>query len=299
MTEINPTDNSATDSDPIISSLPDRLYFSTEGNVAIPGVPGPNDDADIYSWNGTSYSRIFDASANGVPAGADVDALKVVDNDTFYLSFNTEPVVIPGVGGVSDEDIVLYDAGTWSIFFDGSDVSLTTFGEDVDAFEILPDGSVLISTLGFVSVPGIVTPVPTWHDLLRCAGTFGPATSCTWSMYFDASDVGLGVFPPLGALVFENVDGASVTSNGTIYLSTIGDFAVPALTGLNEDVFACNAPTTGPATACTGGFSLHYDGSANGITNNLDAIDLPDSFTGLMMTGINSNSDPNKVVASP
>ncbi|MBI5445816.1 MAG: hypothetical protein HY900_31945, partial [Deltaproteobacteria bacterium] len=67
---------------------PPVLYFSTLGNAAVPGVAGPYDDADIYAWDGTAFSRVFRASAAGLPADANVDALKVVDADTFYLSFN-------------------------------------------------------------------------------------------------------------------------------------------------------------------------------------------------------------------
>ena len=43
------------------------LYFATAGAKNPPGVTGTADDADIYSWNGTSFARVFDASANGVP----------------------------------------------------------------------------------------------------------------------------------------------------------------------------------------------------------------------------------------
>jgi hypothetical protein len=123
---------------------------------------------------------------------------------------------------------------------------------------------VLISTLGTPDVPGVTGEQD--EDLLRCAGTFGPTTTCTWSTYFDGSDVGLSA-------TTENVDGAAVGTDG-IYLTTVGDFSVPGLSGANEDVFRCNSPTTGPATAC-GSFTMFYDGSTHGITDDLDAIDLP------------------------
>ena len=240
------------------------LYFSTVGNFAVPGVAGPYDDADIYAWNGTSFTRVFDGSVAGLPGSADIDALLVVDADTFYMSFNSTDTSVPTLGNVQDEDVVLYDAGVWSVFFDGTNVGLTQNSDDVDAFDILTDGSVVISTLGNGSVPGVGAFND--EDLLRCVGTFGTTTSCTWTMYFDGSDVALSA----GS---EDVDGVSVSA-GSIFLTTTGTFSVAGLSGQGVDVFACNTPTTGPATAC-GSFSMFFDGSVYGITDNLDAIDRP------------------------
>ncbi len=66
------------------------LYFSTVGNSNPLGVTGTADDADIYSWNGTSYARVWDASANGLAGGVDVDGLEWVDATHFYLSFTSQ-----------------------------------------------------------------------------------------------------------------------------------------------------------------------------------------------------------------
>jgi hypothetical protein len=111
------------------------LYFSTLGNTNPPGVGGTADDADIYSWNGTSYSRVFDASANGLPGGANVDGFVRVDATHFYASFSADTAV-PGLGTVQDEDIVYYNAGTWSVYFDGTVLGLTSNNQDIDAFDL-------------------------------------------------------------------------------------------------------------------------------------------------------------------
>jgi hypothetical protein len=249
------------DAGPVIPTV--LLYFSTlDINPAPPGLAG-GDDADIYAWDGTTYGRFFDASAAGLPGGADIDAMLVVDADTFYLSFDGT-VNLTGPGSVQDEDIVLYDAGAWSLFFNGSDVGLAAAAENVDAFDVLPDNSVVISTSGNGNVPGVGGFND--EDLLRCVGTFGPSTACTWSVYFDSSDVAL-------TTASEDIDGVSISA-GSIYLSTTGDFNVAGLTGQSVDVFACNTPTTGATAACAS-FSMFFDGSVNGITNNLDAISLP------------------------
>jgi FtsP/CotA-like multicopper oxidase with cupredoxin domain len=112
-------------------------YFSTAGDAAISGVAGPYDDADIYSaGGGAGCSRVFDASAAGLPANANIDGLTVVDGDTFYMSFDQDGITVPVIGTVQDEDVILYDAGTWAQFFDGTAQGLTANGQDLDAIDV-------------------------------------------------------------------------------------------------------------------------------------------------------------------
>jgi hypothetical protein len=139
----------------------------------------------------------------------DVDAFSVIDANTILMSFNLPVIgglgVLPGISTTVDSyDIVQFTgtlgdatSGTFSIYFDGSDVGLGSsppilpgVQENIDAFEVLSDGSLVLSTVGAVGVTG-VSGGP--EDLIRCVGTFGPTTTCTWSMYFDGSDVGLTV----------------------------------------------------------------------------------------------------------
>jgi hypothetical protein len=112
------------------------LYFSTAGNTNPPGVAGVADDADIYAWNGTPFSRVFDASVAGLPAGANVDGYVRVDATHFFLSFSGATTAIPGIGNVQDEDVVYYNAGTWSVYFDGTAKGLTADNQDLDAFDL-------------------------------------------------------------------------------------------------------------------------------------------------------------------
>jgi hypothetical protein len=111
------------------------LYFSTFGNTNPPGVGGTADDADIYFWNGATFSRTFDASANGLAANANVDGYVRVDATHFYVSFSADTTV-PGLGAVQDEDIVYYNSGVWSMFFDGTARGLTAANQDIDAFDL-------------------------------------------------------------------------------------------------------------------------------------------------------------------
>jgi hypothetical protein len=247
----------------VVVTPPILLYLSTLGDVSVGGL-GAGDDADVYAWfGGTTYTRVFDASANNVPAAADVDALVVEDADTLYVSF-LAATTLPGVGAVAPHDVVKFDAGTWTMHFDGSDVELTAAAENVDAFEVLGAGVVAVSTTGNPDVPGITGEAD--EDLLRCNGSFGNDTVCAWSFYFDGDDIGLQAGQ-------ENVDAAAV-AGANVYLSTTGGFSVPGLSGDNEDVFSCNGGARGATTTCPS-FSMFFDGSANGITDDLDAIDRP------------------------
>jgi hypothetical protein len=248
------------------------FYFSLSSAATIGGVSAQNED--IISWDGSSYSLFFDGTDVGLSNFA-IDAFSVIAPDQVLLSF-TGAGTIPGVSGTTDDsDIVLFTAsslgdttsGTFSFYFDGSDISLTTDSEDVDAVELLPNGHLLISTAGLFNVTGVSGND---DDVIEFTpSSLGDATSGTWSMYFDGSDVGLTTSA-------EDIDGLAVASNGDIYLSTAGGFSVTGLSGANEDVFVFTPTQLGTTTAGTFNSPLFFDGSLYGLSsNNIYAIDLP------------------------
>jgi hypothetical protein len=255
------------------SSLSFYLSLANNGPSVVGNLSGINDE-DILYFDGNSgqYSLIFDGSDVGV-GGTDLDALYFVDSDTILMSF-TSARTLPGVGTVDNFDIVQFDAaslgnntaGTFSLFFDGSDVGFDTAGEDIDAIDILPDGRILISTAGNASVPGITTAD---EDILAFTPTsLGDVTAGTWAMYFDGSDVGLADNSG------EDIDGLSVAANGDIYLTTRGDFVVPGVSGANEDLFVCRPISLGPNTACNY-LPTIWDGSLYTLAaDDLDGVHL-------------------------
>jgi hypothetical protein len=150
----------------------------------------------------------------------------------------------------------------YQLHFDGSDVGLTTSDEDIDAFEFLADGSILISTVGAFSVPAPSGPalVGNGEDLLRFVpSSIGATTAGQWSIYFDGSDVGLSG-------TAENIDALQMLSNGRLLISTTGNVSVTGASGTDEDLLAFIPATLGATTAGT--WSLYFDGSDVGLANN-------------------------------
>jgi hypothetical protein len=248
----------------------DPLYLSLTSSQTIGGVS--SSDEDILYFDGTNWSLFFDGSDVGVGT-PDLFAFSLLDSDSILMSF-TANVTVNGITA-TPQDILRFDAtslgsstaGTFSMYLDGSDVGLDTTSENIDSVSLLPDGRILISTTGGPSVPGVTGKD---EDILAFTPTsLGDTTNGTWSMYFDGSDVGLADSSN------EDVDALDVTSNGNIYLSTLGDFAVTGLSGADEDVFVCVPTSIGDVTACNYSTSLYFDGSTWGLAaNDVDAINL-------------------------
>jgi len=216
----------------------------------------------------------LDLSAAGVTD--DLKAFKVIDEDTFLLSFGRNAgVSLPNTALVAeDEDIVLYDAGVWSIVFDGSLFGLgETNAEDIDGFDLTSGGDLLISTVGNVDVPGI-TITRRDEDVLRFEpiGNIlaGQVTGGTWFTHFDGSDVGLQ--SPGNA---DDLDAIAETATGLLFSTNGSSSPTGGLMLDDEDVGSCDGLDGGVQTTCAS-FSLFFDGSLAGIdADDIDGISLP------------------------
>jgi uncharacterized protein YjiK len=241
------------------------LYFSLLNAGTVGGVSAQ--DEDVVFFDATNFSLAFDGSDVGI-AGFRIDAFSWVDANELLLSFD-QPGTVPGIAGTTDDsDVVLFTAtslgsvtaGAFSMYFDGSDVGLTSSTEDVDAVERLPNGDILLSTNGAVSVTGVSAED---EDLLRFVPTsLGAVTAGSFSVYFDGTGVGL---TNLG----EDIDAAAVDASGKIYLSTVANFSVTGISGADEDIFVFTPPGTFSSI-------LYFDGSVHGLgPNDVSAADLP------------------------
>ena len=231
---------------PVVSG---NLYFSTSGNINPPGLGGTADDADIYFWNGTAFSRPFDATAFGVPVGANADGFDRVSATSFYMSFSGA-VTLPGVGTVQDEDVVFFNGGTWTMYFDGSVNGVG--GTDLDAISIV-GGSLYFSTDNTTVPPG-AGGTGDAADIYRWNG------GSSYTRIHDASALGWST---------ANVDGFVRIDATHFYISYSTDTTVPVLGAVqDEDVLYYNA----------GVWSVYFDGTSLGLTDpnhDVDAFDLP------------------------
>jgi hypothetical protein len=250
------------------------LYFSLYSDQTLGGQTIANED--IVAFDGADFSLYFDGSLVDLDTLV-LDAFAVISPTEILMSFSRAGSV-PGIPvTVDDSDIVRFTAdsadslgantaGSFSLYFDGSDVGLTKSYEDVDAVELLSDGRLLISTTGGFIVDGLSGSGADEDVIAFTPSSLGSNTEGTWARYFDGSDVGLAG---------EDIDGLALDAMGNIYLSTLRNRLVTDWPYADEDVFVCDSPTTGDNTACSS-FTLFFDGSLYGLTNNdLFAIDLP------------------------
>ena len=252
-----------------VSGNPLLASFASNGSVG--GVSF--NDEDIVKFDGASWSLFFDGSDVGV-GGSDVFAFSLLDPDSLLLSFGSA-VTVDGIAA-TPQDVLRFDAtslgantaGTFSLYLDGSDVGLDASADSIDALGLLPDGRLSISTTGNPTVPNLSGVND--EDLLAFTATsLGEVTAGSWSLYFDGSDVGLADSSS------EDIDAADVLSNGSIYLSTLGDFSVPGVAGADEDVFVCVPTSTGSITACNYAPALYFDGTTWGQgSNDVDAFNF-------------------------
>ncbi|MCB8966900.1 MAG: proprotein convertase P-domain-containing protein [Ardenticatenaceae bacterium] len=248
----------------------DVIYMSSTTNGSVGGVSFNDEDIIAYDTGTGIWSMYFDGSDVGV--STDVNAFTLLSDGSILMSFDSTTTA-GAAGSVDDSDIVQFSptslgdntAGTFSFFFDGSDVGLTTSGEDIDAMSVSTDGKLVISTLGSFSVTGASGGDE--DILIFTASSFGSTTSGSWALYFDGSDVGLN------DSTSEDIYGVSIDTNGDLYLTTAGTFSVTGVSGDGADIFICVPGSLGSTTSCT--FSMYWDGSVNGFGGEImDAVEI-------------------------
>jgi subtilisin family serine protease len=268
---VTPTQTASNTPGPTPTVPPSDFYFVLGADGTVGGISVANEDIVLRS--GSTFSLYFDGSDMGL-AALNIDAFARVSSTELLLSFAAD-ASISGLGTVDDSDVVKFTAsslgvntaGTLSMYFDGSDVGLSSASEDVDAVELLPGGQLLFSVGGSASVTGVNAFD---EDIIQFTPTsLGTNTAGTWAMYFDGSDVGLS------DQTTEDIDGVALRA-GVLYLSTTGAFSVSGASGTDEDVFLFTPTSLGNNT--TGKYSptLFFDGSLFGLGgNDLAAIELP------------------------
>ena len=260
---------SATD----MTSVASPLFFSlanavTTSSAAVMGGLTAQTN-DIIAFDGSRFSTWLNGNANGL-VGAVLRDFDIINNNEVVVAFNAS-VTLAGIT-FDDSDLAkltrTQSGFAISMFFDGSDVGLTTSGEAIDAVTGLPNGSWLISTRGGGGVSGVSNFAA--EDLVRFTPTaLGTNTAGSWSLYADMSDVGI-------SSTAENITALDVASNGRILFATQGNVSAPGLSASNEDVVGFLPASLGATTSGTFSSPLSFDGSLYGLgANALQGLDLP------------------------
>lgn len=179
------------------------------------GGPGGTllDDSDIVRFvpislgSTTAGSMVFYFDGSDVDltnSYEDVDAISLTSDGRLVLS-TLGSYLAGGLSG-DDKDLIVFNhtslgsvtAGSFAVYFDGSDVGLSTYYENVDAAGLTSAGTILLSTYGAFSVPAVNGAD---EDVLRFTpASLGPTTAGTHSMFLDLSALGIAAYENLSAL---------------------------------------------------------------------------------------------------
>lgn len=197
---------------------------------------------------------------NIINGNATYDYLNFTTLSGLLLTLNDDNNTITGPSNVpltdvNDEDIVLFTNGSYSLFFDGSDVGI---GQNLQGFQLLPDGTILMTFANLFNSGGN-TYNP--QDIARFTPTsLGTNTSGSFSMAFDGSNFGLPANNANAA-----IDGFYYNASQNRYLiSTVGDpgFSITGNSGGNnvrdEDIFQVD-PSTGIQSWYLDGSDVGFD----------------------------------------
>lgn len=112
---------------------------------------------DVVRWDGTAFSKVFDAAVRGLPRGTAVDALSERPNAALLLSFDV-PVRL-GTTQVNPEDLVAWDGSSFSLVYDGSAAGIPA-GSNLTAVHERSDGTLLLAFDATIALPGGVLARP-------------------------------------------------------------------------------------------------------------------------------------------
>ena len=255
-------------------------YISFNDSASLPNGPTVQDE-DVATYNPATgeWDIYFDGSDVGVSSN-DLDALHVRPDGSLLMSFSgSMELQLDGSGDdddgvyIDDSDILLFTftsepgavtRGFFTIFFDGSDVGMTSSGEDINGLHEFEDGTLAVTTTGTAYVVGASNIKD--EDVMLFTGTTGTSTSGSFEWIFDGSDVGLSSSSEeLDALFYEWDD--------NLLFSTRGSFATPDDSGADEDIARFTGTTVNGSSIGT--VSRTLDLSDFGLSEeDVDAISM-------------------------
>ncbi len=246
------------------------IYLSATGSGTAGSVSFSSEDIIAYDTSTGVWSMHFDGSDMGIGLN-NLDSFLLQDDGSILMSF-MRAQTIGTLADVDDSDIVRFvptslgetTAGSFEWFLDGSDVGLTSAGEDVDAIGWTADGRLLISIKGNGSI-GTITASDQQLLVLDNA-TFGESSSGDWSIYFNGSTA------DLSASSEDITGGWQDAAAADIYLTSSGAFTAGTISGDANDIFVCTPIELGSNTSCS--YSLFWDAAAAGFSSSIDGLTI-------------------------
>ena len=181
------------------------VVMSFAGTLNVPDV-GSIDDSDLVRFVPASLGATTAGTFSWYLDGSDVGLTTNEENvDTVAVLADGSVIVgisdvgdVTGVGAVTDHDLLRFvpatlgasTTGTWSMWFNGSDIGLTTATEGIVGASMPQPGTLYLSTRGLFAA-GAATG--DGMDVISCAAPVtGAATSCiTIERFWDGSTNGL------------------------------------------------------------------------------------------------------------
>jgi len=177
---------------------------------------GSVDRADIGRFTPTSlgattagsFSWVFDGSdVEFDTASENVDAIgRAPDGRLVVSTLGSYAVTDSGSNALSgdDRDLLIFTAttlgettvGTWDLYFDGSDVAMTTASEDIWDIWIDPaTGNLYLNTYLNFNVNSTNSLSGDGDDIFICApGSLGETTECTFYPFWDGDVTGFNFY---------------------------------------------------------------------------------------------------------
>ncbi len=250
------------------------VYVAARAGGTIDGIQFQNNDILAYLPEQDEWVMYFDADDVGF--GQNLNAFALLEGGSILLSPKNRTNHVPGLGWIEPQDIIRFTptatgaetAGSFSWFFDGSDVGLGNDVEAISSIGFTPAGRLVIGTSGNTNVPGAggQTLVADGADLLMfMANSYGAGTSGYFEHYLDGDAIGIGP-EKLWAHWIDPI-------NGDIYLTPRVPRTLGGLEIDQNDIAVCTPQTSGPITACT--FTEYWDGANYRFgAYEIDSIDL-------------------------
>lgn len=249
----------------------DVIYLTAAATGTVGGVAYTKGDIVAYDGLTGVWSLYFDGSDVGwtKPIGD----FELLEDGSLLLT--TSARLTLGAGGaafqLNVQDIARFvpnslgdiTAGSFSLYFDGSDVGLGTAGERIDALARRADGTLLISTADRAAVKSGATNLTAQdEDLLAFVPTtLGSNTTGNWlllSQGFDGST--------LTGMAAEDVSGAWVDpANGDLYLTVLNAFTVGGQSGTAKTILKVT-----PARAV----SVYWHANTAGYPSPIDGLEI-------------------------